>query len=329
VPAKEVANGPSGSRDGTSTSLPAVAPVAGARRLGAPLAPSPAGMQDFLNVLRRRPLPAQISDECLPRVQEMLLHCIMDCYRDRIKPMQSSVQRRLRENRGGEAAAQALLPLCAREPDRYRIVPPMHGEQPVVLLIDEPPWFAGWLDSEGPETIHGHTETNLSFEVWEGLRQFVSDDANCLPVQACAAALELRQRSLPFLQNRSLTEIQTMVRLAILRGWLIDCGNCLRPAGLASDTATTSEAGTEVEVTIGAEVIAKEDGDSPHRDSGMVEEQDDLAVGLLKLMQRFPDGISLSLLKKHHIEAHCRQNLSEEATRCPILAKVFNLPQSA
>merc|ERR1712008_421059 len=244
--------------------------------------------------------------------------------------MGSTVQRRLRENRGGEAAAQALLPLCAREPDRYRIVPPMHGEQPVVLLTNEPPWFAGWLDFEGQETTYSYIETGLSFEVWEGLRRFLGDDANCLPVQPREAALELHQQNLPFLQNHSLAEIENKVRLGLAQRWLmVDGENCLRPAGLTTNSgensakAATSRAEAEVEVTIKAakgcevcaKVIAKKDGESLHGDSDMVEDQDELAVGLLKLMQRFPDGVSLSLLKKHHIETRCGHNLSEEAFR--------------
>jgi len=327
----------------SGTSFPAAAAAAGQRRSGAPLAPSPEGMQDFLNVLRRRALPAQISDESLPRVQEMLLHCIMDCYRDRVKPVQSVVQRRLRENRGGEAIAQALLPLCAREPDRYRIVPPMHGEQPVVLLMNEPPWFAGWFDCESPETNNDLWPTGLSGVAWQGLRQFLSDSANCLPVQPHEAALQLHQQNLPFLQNHSVTDIESIVRSCLARQWLTDGGpeNCLRPAGCTLNSgetnakAGTNNANAEVEATspaetgceASAEADAKKDEDSLKHDSDMGEDQDDVAVGLLKLMQRFPDGITLSLLKKHHIETRCGHDLSEEAFSCTTLAKVFNLPQ--
>merc|ERR1719218_503365 len=42
-------------------------------------------------------------------------------------------------------------------------------------------------------------------------------------------------------------------------------------------------------------------------------------------MARYPDGVSLSLLKQH-ISSHCKRSLNEASFKCSKLAEVFKMP---
>lgn len=125
------------------------------------------GANDFLLVLKRRPLPAEFTGAVLQMVQSVILDCIISMYEDGVKPVLGVVQSRLREGsqmpegqfrdmiksiRDIHLVIQALLPLCARDPENYAIVPPVPGAQPVILLAKEPQWFQGW-DLQSQSTL--------------------------------------------------------------------------------------------------------------------------------------------------------------------------------
>lgn len=57
---------------------------------------------------------------------------------------------------------------------------------------------------------------------------------------------------------------------------------------------------------------------------GDITDSEDLAVVMLQLTQRFPDGVSLSLMKQH-VQAHCKRNLNEAAFKCSKLTEIFKL----
>jgi len=133
---------------------------------------SPPNVDDFLEVLRRRPLPKNLTGDTRVSVCTAIKTCILSLYRDRIEPKTSNVRRRLSNcPRHGRLAVQALLPLCARETELFRVVPPMSGEQPVILLKREPQWFSGWAvatdtyaETKGQDHSFGHVgcHTRLS-----------------------------------------------------------------------------------------------------------------------------------------------------------------------
>mmetsp|Transcript_12282 Transcript_12282/g.37932 ORF Transcript_12282/g.37932 Transcript_12282/m.37932 type:complete len:320 (-) Transcript_12282:111-1070(-) len=216
---------------------------------------------------------------------------------------------------------QALLPLCAREPEQYRILPPMNGEQPVILLVQEPRWFDGWVDVEAPEG-------NYSEDVWEAFTAFLRDDGVSLPSQPYQAALELRQRNLPHLQKLALGELEHIVRLGLGRRHLLSHhGDVLRPGRVVRSLATArprtdaqARPTCEAIKPRGAGTIVTTEGAAP----GDITDRDDLTVVLLQLMQKFPDGVSLSLMK-HHVQSHCQRNLNEAVFKCSKLAEVFKL----
>ena len=189
----------------------------------APPGLTPEGVQDFLKVLRRRALPVAVAGEQKAKLEQLISACVRSLYTDRIRPVQSVVQRRLRERACGEEGIQALLPLCARDVDQYRILPPVHGEQPVILLAAEPRDFGGWIDVEA-------AEGGYSQDVWDAFSAFLSDESPALPGQPYQAALELRERSLPRLRGLSLAELEHVVRLALgNRRLLCHHGSALLP----------------------------------------------------------------------------------------------------
>jgi len=289
--------------------------------------PSPEDAQDFLDVLRRRALPAEISDERLPQVQQMLLQCVMGLYQDRIKPVQHVLRKRLQETCPFEIAAKALLPLCSREPTLYRILPPFLGEQPVVLLVEEPMWFAGWVDVEGPDD-------NYSDDVWKSLEQYLCEHAVRFHAQPHQAACELRDLNLPFLQQLSLAEIEHVVRLCIGHRTLLvlvedQQGLCLvttRKLGESDGNAGKAPAntGTDSDTGVAKDGLASTTPNSTKHASDTIVDRDDLAVVLLQLMQRYPEGVSLSLLKQS-VQIHCGRNLNEATFGCTKLVEVFKL----
>jgi len=299
--------------------------------------PSAEGVSDFLSVLRRRALPAELTDDKRKHFASVVSNCVTSLYRDRIRPVQNNVQRRLRERNCSEPIVQALLPICAREEETYRILPPSGSRLPVILLLQEPKWFEGFVDVEA---VNG----NYSGECWEALTSFLLDDNISLPSQPYQAALELRQMNLPHLQGLALGEMEHMVRLAMGRrnGLLAFHGDSLKPARVVRALeAREKQQRAKVDMEDAAKMKGKTTGpigasskvdmpkvppppDPTLESTGEIIDKDDLAVVLLQLMARFPEGVSLSNMKQH-VQSHCQRNLNEASFKCSKLAEVFKL----
>lgn len=294
--------------------------------------PSPERVQDFLNVLRKRALPAELTEDKQKHISGVVNSCVLSLYRDRIRPVQNNVQRRLRERSCSEAIVQALLPICARESDTYRILPPSGSRLPVILFLQEPKWFEGFVDTEAPDN-------NYSTDCWEAMAKFLRDDNVTLPSQPYQAALELRQRNLQHLNNLCLGELEHMVRLCLgRRKWLMFNGDTLKPVRdhpSATGDKRMQKMKDDIEDLKAKGVIKVgrvAQNDAPPQNSAIsadgfpdeIMDKDDLTVVLMQLMARFPEGVSLSLMKQHVLR-HCKRNLNEAQFKCSKLAEVFKL----
>jgi len=336
--ADSAGSGPSGAqpaevvRPGTAGPMPEVAPrpmpvapAPMAERASAPQGkqqsmPTPENVQDFLRVLRRRPLPAEITEQKLPHVEHVISQCITMLYHDRVPPVLNNVQRYLRERSWVETALsvpldavlQALLLICARDSEQYWILPPMHGQQPIILLVQEPPWFQGWVHVESAEESYGQ-------EVWDAFSAFLQKVDISLPTPLYRAAVTLRQRDLPQLRHLSLAELEHIVRLSLgSRRLLCQSNNYLKPLRLGALSGQAQpfepkEENAAEEAPLRAETPDSEEP-APHDD---IADRDDPAVGLLRVMQRYPNGAPLSLMKRH-LELPCRGTLSEAAMGLPL-----------
>mmetsp|Transcript_98990 Transcript_98990/g.181177 ORF Transcript_98990/g.181177 Transcript_98990/m.181177 type:complete len:868 (+) Transcript_98990:121-2724(+) len=313
-----VGHGRTGQLAGEPAGIGGKAPVVSNPITSGPTQPSAAGVQDFLNVLRRRALPSDITEEKRQQINKALFSCVMSLYRDRIKPVQNHLQRRLRERNVSDSAVMAVLPLCAREPETYRITPPMRGQQPTILFVEEPLWFTSWVDVESPES-------NFGPDAWEAFHGFLSSENAVLPSQPYQAAVELRQRSLPALQKLCLGELEHMVRQAIGRNLLKHHGDSLKAVKLAKQLeASDKERRSRV---LKADMLTGKPPGITSQDIGLpgdITDGDDLTVVLLQLMQRFPNGVALSLMK-HYVQSYCKRNLNEAHFKCSKLAEVFKL----
>lgn len=291
------------------------------------------GVLDFLNVLRRRALPADLADETrLDLAKRSLAAAVTSLYQDRIIPVQSHVARRLREAGGGEAVIQALLPLSARDPTQYTIVPPMSGEQPVILLAQEPAWFRGWVDVEA-------ATGNYSQGVWEALTTLFRDESIALPGQPYQAALYLKQRNVPRLQALTVGELEHMVRLALGRRLLCHHGDQLRPVRAAKGSDFRAQAQrAQTTLSVGMPSPAPSPSRTVHQvapalathgqQSGAADsvqpDQDDLTRVLAKLMQQFPDGMPLSKMKQH-VQSTCKFSLQDMTPTVSRLGESFRV----
>lgn len=276
-------------------------------------------MNEFMLILRRRTLPMDFTEEKRQQIHNVIFSCVQSLYRDRIKPVQSHVQRRLRERGQSEQIIRLLLPLCARE-SQYSLLPPVHGEQPIILLTTEPPWFEGWVDVEDPVGDYNQ-------DVWDDLVSFLLGDGVVLPQKPYLAAVELRQRNIRHLQSLTLGEIEHVVRLALgERRLLAPHEGQLRPTRIVQQIQSQDRGERSKPLEAGSGKVKQVSGGS--QDSGWlsdIEDRDDLTVVLLHLMQRFPDGLSLSRIKPH-LRLLCQRNLNEAAFECSQLAEVFKLP---
>jgi hypothetical protein len=205
-------------------------------------------------------------------------------------------------------------------------MPPSASRLPIILLVKEPKWFEGFVDVESPDD-------NYSADAWSALSSFLNDDNIVLPSQAYQAALELRQLYLPHVQCLALGEVEHMVRLAMgKRKLLMHHGDGLKPARVAKQLETREKEkrinpkkDSDAKKTAKANktIVASKTVDS---ESGLgdITDSEDLAVVMLQLTQRFPDGVSLSLMKQH-VQAHCKRNLNEAAFKCSKLTEIFKL----
>ncbi|CAK0826048.1 unnamed protein product [Prorocentrum cordatum] len=137
-----------------------------------------------------------------------------------------------------------------------------------------------------------------------------------LPSAPYAAAQELQRRQLPFFQGLTLGEMEHVVRLAIGKrrllchlGDSLRAGRALKPGSLKSAEVSKKDA-----------TKSKVDGST----RGDIRDLEDLTVVLLYVMQRFPEGAPLSLLKQH-IQTHAHRTLSEADFKCSKLADIFKM----
>lgn len=177
-------------------------------------------------MLRRRLLPVELCEAGqLEQFRSRVMACLLSLYRDRIRPTLDNFRRRLKEGKCPDVMIQALLPFCARV-DALNIMPPLRGEQPTIFFLQEPDWFEGWVDVEALEPE--------SAEAWAALVGLVQKDDNLsLPCGPYQAAIELRSRAVPGLQQCSLGELEHLVRLAIGRRLLGSHSDRLQPARFA------------------------------------------------------------------------------------------------
>ncbi|CAK0841531.1 unnamed protein product, partial [Prorocentrum cordatum] len=250
--------------------------------------PVPPGAKAFAQALRRRPLPAELTEERQQELGDVVFNCVAALYEDRIRPVLGAVQRRLREvltaagwQRGPlEADVQAMVLLCARD-GRFALDPPMLGDPPVVRLAEEPAFFRGWVDVEAPEDTYKQS-------MWDAFSAFLVGTGGAAPVSLPsdphAAAQELHRRQLAFFRGLALGEVEHVVRLAIGRRRLL-CylGDTLRSGRMV-------KASPHKEASKG-----KVDGVS----RGDIRDVEDLVLVLLSVMEKFPDGLPLSLLKQN------------------------------
>jgi len=199
----------------------------------AAMMPTQEGLNDFMNVLRRRSLPPELhSDEKLAAFKATISATLLALYEDRTRPTLGLLQRRLRDRSCAESFLQALLCVCARDtPEVFRIQPPMNGEQPAIYLSKEPSGFEGFVDVEAPEEqqLPLANANATKQEAWEALEEFLRDDKLLLPSQTNQAALVLRDE-VPRFTGAPLGELEHLVRLAIgKRKLLAYCDDGLRP----------------------------------------------------------------------------------------------------
>jgi len=183
----------------------------------------------FADSLRQRQLPGLLAADDMRRERFSLaiLSCVEGLYRDRIAPTLGEVQMRLRRDRAAgwldcEVRA-AVLPICAREAEKYVLSPPFDGEPPRVLLKSPPAWFEGWVDIEATDTDGSYCD-----EVEKALREVLLSSGNaesplCLSGGVSGAALQLRGfPKLPLVLRRlSLGQIEHVLELALGRGGLL------------------------------------------------------------------------------------------------------------
>mmetsp|Transcript_43328 Transcript_43328/g.80822 ORF Transcript_43328/g.80822 Transcript_43328/m.80822 type:complete len:617 (+) Transcript_43328:91-1941(+) len=104
--------------------------------------------EQYAEIARARPLPASLVGGQLERFRSNVLSVVEGLYRDRISPDLGEVQRRLRRSGWGTLDVQAVLPVCAREPDTYELVLPTPDEPLRILLRSQPPGLHGWVDAD-------------------------------------------------------------------------------------------------------------------------------------------------------------------------------------
>eukprot|EP00929_Paragymnodinium_shiwhaense_P117470 TRINITY_DN8808_c0_g1_i1.p1 TRINITY_DN8808_c0_g1~~TRINITY_DN8808_c0_g1_i1.p1 ORF type:complete len:670 (+),score=127.00 TRINITY_DN8808_c0_g1_i1:57-2066(+) len=170
--------------------------------------PDPAIVKDFLTILEQRRLPAALTEEIQEQGRTEILAVVLSFYADRIRPTLSRVQQRLRERQLDNMVVQALLPLCAREPDTYTIWPPVGGEQPVVYLVTEPSSFIGWVNPQVPDNFYDTV-------TWRALCVRLNKGVT-YPADPFRAAEAMRKEKIDdAISKLSLGEVEHIIRLSI------------------------------------------------------------------------------------------------------------------
>jgi len=353
----------------------------------APVDPNSPNAQDFLKVLQRRALPVEITEESLPFLKGMLLGALNSLYMERLWPVQSHMERRLRELGCDDCGLKAFLFLCARDPATYTILPPMNGNQPVILLAQEPAWFKGWVDVES-------AMDEYSTDLWLMFCLFAQKEGT-LKSYPYQAAMQVKRSAPQLLGQLSLGELEHMVRLACGKRRLLAVhGDALKPTmpkttdkvpappvirpapGLAPPSAAPHVAAAVPALPsarVQPAVVPRSAAAPPERtgplQAGAVQKQfaqrvaeapqasgkgvgkqavqqtvqqqlddsceglwtwsdiqgrEDLMTILLQLLQKHPDGMSLSNLKQI-VQSHCQEHHNEAVVKYSKLTTVHKL----
>jgi len=156
------------------------------------------------------------SDDELERCQAVLNNCIESLYFERVEPSLGEVQRRLRELGWSQSELQLVLPLCARESERYDVRSPKKGKSVLILFRNPPTWFRGWVE---PDDCHA-----LTPEVWGAFVEYLNGSI-VLKGSINAAAQSLRQSATPLLRRLTLGELRDLIRRGISCGLLVYVGH--------------------------------------------------------------------------------------------------------
>jgi hypothetical protein len=147
---------------------------------------SPGRAQDFLQVLRKRALPGKVAER-QKELTSLARECVLDLYRDRVRPVHKLVEERVLQRHEGELCARYLTQLCAKADGLFHVVPGTTAQQHLIFLVEEPSWFASWADVEKSVGDFGH-------EVWRTFAAFLARERGPFPGQPFQAALELLRR---------------------------------------------------------------------------------------------------------------------------------------
>jgi len=211
----------------------------------------------------------------------------------------------------------AVLSICAREPGKYRVVPPSQGGAPCVLLVQEPSWFDGWVDVDSLDDTY-------SWDVWDSLATFLRDSSVQFPSDPYAAAVELRQRNLPHLQQLSLGELEHIFNLAHGRRHLLArYRDVSRPARVvrqleAKEFSMSGRPAREQGARRGVRPACSDIA------SNSIVGEEDLAAVLMQLMQRFPNGARLMSIKSQ-VRSLYTESPARDAFMCARVAEMFKL----
>ncbi|CAK9109907.1 Condensin complex subunit 1 [Durusdinium trenchii] len=121
-------------------------------KANSPMLPTSEGLNNFIGVLQRRPLPPDLEDNQtnLKKFEAAIAKAVLNFYKKRMPPTVKMLQKELREtNQLPEEWLNVLLQVCARDASKvYYIQPTMRGEQPTIYLARPPLWFQGFLADE-------------------------------------------------------------------------------------------------------------------------------------------------------------------------------------
>lgn len=138
--------------------------------------------QELVDNLRLRPMPqALAADERAERFKGAVLSCVESLYRDRIAPRLQEVQRRLRSSGWNSADVQAILLICAREPDRYELGISAAGDSSRIYLRNRPRWFKGWIDPDAPSN-------NYPQATWATFRRLCEQLLSCNRIEPASSS---------------------------------------------------------------------------------------------------------------------------------------------
>lgn len=267
--------------------------------------------QEFTVRLSQQRLLAELEDPSRFRLFCIDLEsCVLSCYHDRIEPFLGEVQHRMQERRDwSRREAKAAIAVAARRSDKYRLLPPRVAVQPLVLLRDEPSWFQGWVQGDGPDRYHG--------SVWEGVQEAFADARNsggaALPGQVALAAKELRARNPQYLEKLCLGELRNIVNLALSdRRLLVYEGCTLRCVNEASSTSEDCDA-------------VKSKQRSRKASANMIADLEKLAKVLERVIAKAPEqSLQLSKLREA-LRQNGRLELPDDLWGCAQISHLFRL----